>query len=182
MENGKRIIVGQLFLPNDVQASILARLCQGPEVRESFYLNESGRMIPELRNFLYDAIQNLFGDTVEDVMLVFSRKAGCQMCPCSPGFHVSVMMEHTHEYPSPAPDTLLSTINLFQDKRERLHFYVQEDGGVKVTASRGFKKNRVFEDVAYILPSGYEAKTGDERHQAIKESIPKGTQLALFAA
>lgn len=181
----KRFIIGQLYLPSDVQKNIMERLFLGPTVRENFFMNEQGRMIPELRDWLYEVIgEALKGTGVQftDVMLVWSRKAGCGMCPCSPGFHVSIMVPHHYGLPASQPGTMIENA-IANKKRDRLHFYVESDGSVDVRVpSYGgrWEKNVTQTSILTILPKGYQSRSKSAIRRALLLEKAKGTQLGLF--
>ena len=96
MEHGKRTRIANLFLPqgfSSLSEEILTRLNRDP----AFIEVHRDRMTPELRAALVAAIQDILGPSVKEIKLTFSLKAGCRMCPCSPGFSVSGVYDSSHE-------------------------------------------------------------------------------------
>lgn len=96
MEHGKRTRIANLFLPqgfSSLSEEIITRLNRDP----AFIEVHRDRMTPELRAALVAAIQDILGPSVKEIKLTFSPKAGCKMCPCSPGFSVSGVYDSSHK-------------------------------------------------------------------------------------
>ena len=96
MEQGKRTRIANLFLPqgfSSLSEEIITRINRDP----AFIEVHRDRMTPELRAALVAAIQDILGPSVKEIKLTFSPKAGCKMCPCSPGFSVSGVYDSSHK-------------------------------------------------------------------------------------
>lgn len=126
METNKRVRLGTLFIPSgfsNQMEEITARLNRDPAFVES----HRDRLTPEMKVKLLETIRELYGSDVIDIKLTFSLKAGCGMCPCSPGFTVTGVIRNTR-----SSRDLLTPVFLGYPNRERAVFYLDKTGVLDV--------------------------------------------------
>ncbi len=171
----ERIIIGQVYLPGtSVMQNITGRLLSGPEGRAEFFEKEKGKMEYPVRQALLEAFGEFFGPTVTDLQLRWSAKAGCTMCPCSPGFHLSGMVDYSSH-------PLISEV-FHNDSRNRMTFYVEANGTVSMRShtrkwGRGRAKTYDQYQVCTLLTSFY--KTPEKAKSTHWLPPAPGTQMHL---
>lgn len=124
-----KVIVGQVFARVNVEDSIKGRIFSSPEDREKWYERQAKRLDIRTKDKVSQAIRDLFGGLAGEVKFSFSRTAGCGMCPCSPGWNVSVEFANWSDANSKVGWTLE------HPTRERFQFFVNEKGQVDVRRS-----------------------------------------------
>ena len=126
METNKRVRLGTLFIPSGFSSQmeeIAARLNRDPAFVES----HRDRLTPEMKAKFLEAIREFYGSDVIGIKLTFSLKAGCGMCPCSPGFTVTGIIRTTR-----SNRELLTPVFLGYPNRERAVFYLDKAGVLDV--------------------------------------------------
>lgn len=140
----ERIIIGQIFASVNVEDSIRGRLFSSPEDREKWFEKESKRLDERTKAKVLATVHDLFGGLAKNVKVTYSRKAGCGMCPCSPGWSVSAEFEDFY-----AADRAVGYV-FSNPQRERLTFFVEESGRIDVrTHERHYSRGRGRRGVDY---------------------------------
>lgn len=128
MDN-KSVRIGSLFIPYGY-ASVMDHLLVRMQGHEVYKDTEKSRMTPELRSALLAAFAEILGPCITNIKLTFTLKAGCTMCPCSPGYSVSgVLLPGWHKNP------LLRAVGDRAPGTERSQFYLDEHGVIDCRGS-----------------------------------------------
>ena len=124
METTRRVRIGNLFIPSGFASQIeeiTARLTRDP----AFIENHRDRLTKEMRDALIAALQVMIPE-VRHIRLTFTLKAGCTMCPCSPGFSVSGVIMDTR-----TGNSLLTPALRGYPGIERAVFYLDKSGALE---------------------------------------------------